>query len=225
MIDMKDDMDKPTRSKNVNDLWDRLEVMESEVRFDGRSYPRGMCKFPFRLTGQGFFPGGDGLWRLDSALSAVSNGSLPINGAVFLGNDFGTLASYNRLRGVSFENVPTWRHLKARVRLAEIPSEETFFTNAIMGLREEGSALGKKSWKSIPEFAEFCGEFIRFQLETLAPRLVVVMGPHARESFDAFANRTPAKVLYTTHPYADFGLSKDRLSDEIQALAKAWRQS
>ncbi|MGA2887502.1 MAG: hypothetical protein ABSE51_05570 [Terracidiphilus sp.] len=220
-----DDMDESTCPKSVNVLWDRLEVMEHEMRFDGRSYPRGMCKFPFRLAGQGFFPGGDGLWRQDSALSAVRDGSLPIGGVIFLGNDFGTLASYNRRRSASFENVPTWRHIKARVCYAEIPSEKTFFTNAILGLREEGSALGKKSWQSIPEFALFCGEFLRFQLETLAPRLVVILGPHARESFDALAKKTSAKVLYTTHPYADFGLSKDRLKDEVHALAKAWRQS
>jgi hypothetical protein len=94
-----------------------------------------------------------------------------------------------------------------------------------MGLREDGSALGKKSWQSIPGFALFCGEFLRFQLEALAPRLVVVMGPNARESFDAFAKGAFAQVLYTTYPYADFGLSKDRLNDEIQALSKAWRES
>jgi hypothetical protein len=218
-------MNDSVGTRCVKELWDRLEAIEREMRFGGKSYPKGMCKFPFRLFGQGFFPGGDGLWREDSALGATRDGSLPIHGVVFLGNDFGTLVSYNRLRSVGFENVPTWRHIKARVRHAEIPCEKTFFTNAILGLREEGSALGKNSWQSIPEFARFCGEFLRFQLETLAPRLVVVLGPHARRSFDTLTTKTPAKVLYTTHPYADFGLSKDRLNEEIQALAKAWRQS
>jgi hypothetical protein len=38
----------------------------------------------------------------------------------------------------------------------------------------------------MPKFTEFCGEFLRFQLQTARPRLPVVMGPDARESFDAF---------------------------------------
>ena len=218
-------MNESECGRSVNELWDRLEVMERELRFDGLPYPKGMSKFPFRLVGQGFFPGGDGLWRQDSALSTVSDGSLPIGGVVFLGDDFGTLVSFNRLRRAGFENVPTWRHIKARVRHAGIPSEKSFFTNAIMGLREDVSAIGKMSWQSIPEFAQFCGEFLRFQLEILAPRLVVVMGPNARESFDVFAKGMPARVLYTTHPYADFGLGGDRLREEIEALAKAWKES
>jgi len=199
--------------------------MERELRFEGRPYPRGMCKFPFRLTGQGFFPGGDGLWRQDSDLSAASDGSLPSRGVVFFGNDFGSLNSYNRLRKSLFENVPTWRHIKARVCKAGIPTDRTFFTNTILGLREEGPALGKKSWQSFPDFAHFCGEFLRFQLKVLAPRLVVIMGPNARESFRAFALKTSAKVLYTTHPYADFGLSEGRLQNEVRALAQAWERA
>src|SRR5215469_2237441 len=121
----------------VFDLWRRLEQQEDEYRFGWRRYPVGMCSFPFRLTGQGFFPGGDGLWRNESELGAASRGILPQRGTVFVGNDFGTLASFRKLQGRGYENVPTWRHIKARIASAKIPSECTFFTNAIVGLRED----------------------------------------------------------------------------------------
>lgn len=210
-------------SRNVLELWGRLDQMEQELRFQGQSYPPGMCKFPFRLAGQGFFPGGDGLWREQAELMANKEGALPKAGVVFIGNDFGTLASYNKLKNRGYENVPTWRHLKARVRNAGLPTEKTFFTNAIMGLREEGSALGRRNWQGLPLFAQFCREFLQFQLEILAPRLVVVMGPNARVAFEAFAIQFHHyRVLYTRHPYADFGLPIERIKEENEALSNAW---
>ncbi len=151
---------------------------------------------------------------------------LPRNGAVFIGNDFGTLSSYLRLENRGYENVPTWRHIKSRVRNASIPPERTFFTNAILGLREEGFTLDKKSRQRISAFSEFCGEFLRYQLNLLAPKLVVIMGPNANEAFDTFAKGSDIyETLYTSHPYADFGLSKERLSEEVERLSRAWKRA
>lgn len=193
------------------------------MRFDGKAYPQGMCEFPFRLRGQGFFPGGDGLWRSESELGSSKSGPLPKAGAMFVGNDFGTLSGFIKLRAKNYENVPTWRHIKARIRAANIPTESTFFTNAIVGLRQDGTALDKRSWESMPDFAKFCGEFLRFQLEVLSPRLVVVMGPDARVAFDTFARQACiGQILYTSHPYADFGLTVERRANDIAALAESW---
>jgi hypothetical protein len=211
-------------SVNVMTLWTKLESMEREGRFDGAAYPIGMTKFPFRLKGQGFFPGGDGLWRNEGHLSESSTGNVLQNVVVFLGNDFGTLTSYRKLQAKGFENVPTWRHIKKRALAADLPVGGLFFTNTIIGLREEGTALTKQSWKKMPKFAEFCGEFLRFQLQAVKPRLIVVMGPEAHESFDAFAKSgLDGKVLYTTHPYADFSLSAARLAADVAILKNAWQ--
>jgi hypothetical protein len=210
----------------VSQLWQRLEAMEKELRFDRMPYPEGMCAFPFRLKGQGFFPGGDGLWRDKGDLAAKNDGVLPQGGVLFLGNDFGVLKSYEKLKQKGFENVLTWRNLKLRVESAGIPSPLTFFTNAIMGLRMEGTALTQRSWQTIPGFPEFCGEFLDFQLATLQPSLTVVMGPHARTAFDALANKSNAgKVLYTSHPYADFNLPPERRAADIAELKAAWEDA
>jgi hypothetical protein len=208
---------------NISELWNRLEAMEREHRFDGKKYPTGMCPFPFRLVGQGFFPGGDGLWRPDDKLSAKNNGGLPIGGVLFLRNDFGTVATYRKLENSGYENPPTWRHIKERIRAAQISVEATFFTNAIVGLREEGTALTKKSWQTMPKVAEFCGEFLRFQLDTLRPRLTVIMGPDARVAFDKFVKAAyKGQTLVTGHPYADFGLTAERRAADIRQLSSAW---
>jgi hypothetical protein len=213
-----------TSSENVLTLWTKLESMEQEQRFEGSAYPVGMAPFPFRLKGQGFFPGGDGLWRDEEHISEASSGSVGHNGIMFLGNDFGTFASYKKLQGNGYENVPTWRHIKKRALAAQLPIRSLFFTNTILGLREEGTALTKKSWKKMPRFADFCGEFLRFQLQTIQPRLVVVMGPDARESFDAFGKTSfSGSVLYTTHPYADFNFSVERLAADVASLREAWQ--
>jgi hypothetical protein len=130
---------------NVSQLWDKIAELESETRFERNAYPKGMCPFPFRLRGQGFFPGGDGLWRDDSEVTAVRAGTLPENGVLFLGNDFGTLSSYESLRSRSYENPWTWRNVKRRVIEAGIPVDKTFFTNATLGLRTEGKRFLKET--------------------------------------------------------------------------------
>ena len=199
--------------------------MEAELRFGGNAYPTEMCEFPFRLMGQGFFPGGDGLWREHGALGASTDGDLPRGGVVFVGNDFGTISSFRKLQKKSYENVPTWRHLKIRVERAGIPKDKTFFTNAVVGLRKDGLALEKVNRAELPAFAEFCAEFLSFQLDVLSPQLVVVMGPQARSAFENFHNRTNGyDVLFMRHPYGDFGLSGELKDRETQELAAAWNK-
>jgi hypothetical protein len=136
-------------------LWAKLESMEQEQRFNGDAYPVGMVPFPFRLQGQGFFPGGDGLWRDEGHICESGSGKLEQNGIVFLGNDFGTLAGYKKLQRNGYENVPTWRHIKKRVVAAQLPVGASFFTNTILGLRAEGTALTKRAGRrcrSSPSF-------------------------------------------------------------------------
>jgi hypothetical protein len=210
---------------NIQDLWGRLSQMEGEHRFGGREYPLGTVKFPFYLKGQGFFAGGDGLWRDDDNLESESDGVLPSGGIVFIGNDFGSLSGFKRLtRG--FENPLTWRNLKARVRAANLPTELTFFTNAFVGLRESGRALDSREWSQMPLFCSYCTEFLTFQLEQLSPKLVVLMGPKSQESFDALIRKSSLvksfQILKTGHPYADFSLSDARKLQDVRLLANAW---
>lgn len=225
---------------SVAELWRRLESMELESRFAGDAYPVGMCAFPFHLTGQGFFPGGDGLWRADSELALISSSLLPFGGLMFVGNDFGTLESYRRLQAKGYENPPTWRHLKARVIRAGLPPELCFCTNAIMGLRTTGTALSKRDWQVMPTFVEFCREFFAFQVETMRPKLVVVLGLNARTTVEVLTGSVAKRpqgmalatfgqhrtsVLYSTHPYGDFNFSTQRRNQDASELRATWEQA
>jgi hypothetical protein len=222
---------------NVQVLWDKLSEMEDRLSFTGKAYPDGMCAFPFRLRGQGFFPGGNGLWRDEGAISEPTSGALPHEGVMFLGNDFGTLQSFQRLRGRAFENPPTWRHLKARVRRANISPDRVFCSNVIVGLRNGSadSALSKKKWRMLEEFPQFCAEFLRFQLTTVRPQLVVTLGPGAAEAMAELNGTTPSRmagemtlgdlntcVLPMSHPYGDFNFDDVRLQRDADVLSEAW---
>jgi hypothetical protein len=225
---------------SVDRLWTRLQEMEAERRFSGEAYPTGMCSFPFKLRGQGFFPGGDGLWRDDAALDQESSGVLPVGGIVFVANDFGTRATYLKLESKGFENPPTWRHLKERIRRANLPKHKAFFTNAIVGLRSErdSKALDVSNWGGEPAFASFCREFLVYQIGALRPRLVVVLGPVARASVESLgAIRKTAglpaatfgchatAIHFASHPYGDLGFTDSRRADEALTLRNAWDRS
>ena len=223
---------------SVATLWEQLRRMEEEGRFDGKPYPAGMVRFPFHLTGQGFFPGGDGLWRDALQIAQRSRGSLAVGGVMFLGNDFGTLRSYTKLRARGFENPPTWRHVRLRIERAKLPSSLAFFTNAVMGLRDGGTALDKKDWEREPQFKSFCREFLAFQIELLKPRLIVVLGPVARATLSALDvgklsnsgrfhalqfDGLESTVYFCTHPYGDFNFDEERKKEDGRELREAWQ--
>lgn len=225
---------------SVGSLWDRLLSMEAEKRFDGRPYPAGMSSFPFRLKGQGFFPGGDGLWREDDQLAQASSGMVPLGGIIFLGYDFGTVRSFEKLRKKGYENPLTWKHVKQRVKRADLASSVMFFTNAVMGLRDAGTALEKKNWDATPKFRAFCGEFLVYQVEITKPRLVVVMGPDSRKTVECLAvgktvapGRFPkmqignqlVTVYFSTHPYGDFNFDDGRKNRDAIELRDAWERA
>jgi len=207
---------------HVSILRAKIAALEAEKRFEGASYPQGMSPFPFHLHGQGFFPGGDGLWRDDSEVTVSRPGDIPTGGVLFLGNDFGTLSTYEKLRSRGYEDPWTWRNVKKRVREVGIPVETTFFTNATLGLRTNEKALSRKNWEAMPTFARFCGEFLDYQLAVIQPRLTVVMGPPAKIAFDALPKaRLAGQILFTTHPYPDH-MNSEVKARSIAELREAW---
>src|SRR5260370_170904 len=141
-----------------------------------------MSAFPRRLKGQGFFPGGDGLWREEDRLRHGCGGSITTGGIMFLGNDFGTLQKFHSTLRRGYENPTTWRNLRPRLERTDIQGKLGFFTNAILGLRTKGSALKGVDWTRHRTFAHFCREFLEFQLETIRPRLLVILGQHAKDA-------------------------------------------
>jgi uracil DNA glycosylase superfamily protein len=222
------------RCPEVKLLWDKIDQLEQERRFEGRPYPKGMAKFSGRLTGQGFFPGGDGLWRDD--VKAPSTSPFPVGGIMFLGNDFGTLESFKKTLQRGYENVPTWQRLKERLEKAAIPGEVGFYTNAVLGLRTEQKAVERINRS--PDFCKFCDEFLRFQLETMNPRMIVALGRAVKSRVCSTLNLssmaettrvvawqgTKLVLHFTSHPYSDFK-QDDRWAERVELLKNAWEEA
>jgi hypothetical protein len=230
-------------------LWHRIHELENERRFAGKPYPNGMAPFPGRLMGQGLFPGGDGLWREAACIKLSSTSPFPIGGIMFLGNDFGTLQTFEKTLQRGYENPPTWLRLKQRLTAAAIPGEVGFYTNAVLGLRTDKQALADLDLS--PDFCQFCGEFLRFQLATMKPRLLVVFGVKTNITFcSTLAADVPAIALWrkkhlrsmeaaetiqpvewrgtklvlhlTSHPYSDANKNDATKSEDAHRLKQAW---
>lgn len=227
----------------VAKLWDKLAEMElAEEAGCGKMYPDGRCKFPFRLRGQGFFPGGDGLWRTLDGLAASSSGVIPEDSIMCVGNDFGKKSDFDGYEFVYFENTTTVKNFRKRIELADLPRNLVFATNAVMGLKTADKALAKTKVWSQPDFVHFNKTFLLFQIETIKPRLVVFMGDDVAQRF---ANLIRTAVVpehlpfmgranfgthrtayhYTTHPYGDFNFDDTRKRTDSDALRRAWEFS
>jgi hypothetical protein len=240
-------------SKRPNDpiglLRSRLKMLESELRFNKRPYPDKLIPFPWILTGRGFFPGGDGLWRDLIPPSAIKGPALhpfPFDGIMFVGQDFGSLQKYPpKDRPWELNNVATWKFLVKRIEESRIPGPCCFFTNALLGLREEGSTIGQNQCVSISEYSDLCRSLLAYQIEIQDPRLIVIfksvneaiyqslfsqistISNNPRISTYVCAGRKRV-VLITQHPSSDHGVIfryPDNYRSRCNALSEAWKHA
>ena len=212
----------------IGQLRKRIAQMESERRFDNKAYPEGLVRFPGVLPGQGFFPGGDGLWRDDPNSAAMHE--LTTGGIMVLGNDFGCLDSedarspgFNQCLPRGYENPPTWTFFK-ELYGKSVPKNECFFTNAYLGLRRcskstdpcpkkvkiTGLSPGLKDEKFLP----FCQEFFECQLSILRPRVIICLGHEPRKflaQFLAPSRESTTPLLDKMRPWKNNSISFNRL--------------
>lgn len=217
----------------IDKLRQRLSDMENERKFNGRSYPEGIEPFPAILNGQGFFPGGDGLWHKKDKLKEQSSVVFPLNGIMFLGNDFGSLAGFKKLN--QHENPPTWWRLRQRLDLADIPGEKGFYTNAYLGLRSDRSALARPIVGM--QYEDFCADFLSYQISVQEPSLIITLGdrpaallqkivlyPDITQGLIQYGsyNGKGICVLIMSHPYSD--MAKTIAAKELEAniMRRAW---
>ena len=219
----------------IEQLRAKIRELEAKGRFNGRAYPEGIELFPKTLVGQGFFPGGDGLWREDepSALRSPGRGEFPDRGIMFLGNDFGTLASFTRLK--LHENPPTWRFIRKRLMASGISGQLGFFTNAYLGLRADRDALAEGM--QMLEYDQMCDELLAYQVNQQRPKLVVVLGdrPCRLVQSTYSIQQLPKgkvcsisldsdhlRILAVSHPFSDLRKSPTEIQKEGTILRETW---
>jgi hypothetical protein len=244
------DLDAAATNKNlpkrqIELLRLKLSDLEAEARFDGNPYPEPLCPFPWPLTGRGFFPAGDGIWRDPDlrSIAAPPAHPFPLSGTMFLGQDFGSISTYPpRNKPYELDNVPTWPFLVRRMKIAGIPGPQGFFTNALLGLRREGSTIGANSCIRDPRYESMCRDFLSYQIQIQDPILVVVFqtAPDLiyrpllkaiqpvdakHQIYSAFCQGRRRVWLTTEHPRSDSGVisrNPANYSARCKRLARAW---
>lgn len=148
-------------------------------------YPEGVVPVPSpQLTGNAFFPGGDGLWKADLA---APRPPMPRNGILVLGHDFGSEAYFDaRKNGSETEFDPaqsnadpnaTWRDLHRLLKLVPVNLSTCFFTNIYMGLRAGDAPMtGPFPGRKDKTFVQKCYDLFTFQLAQLQPKLILTLG-------------------------------------------------
>ena len=137
------------------------------------SYPSIFTEVQCEIPGVGFFPGARGLWNPgDEEIS-----DKPI---MILGHDFGAERDYKLSVERGNENMTalTWKNLCKMLDFYGIEKEHCFFTNAIMGVRSEGSAIGKSPAFEYPDYLNDCKDFLIKQISVQQPKLILVLGLH-----------------------------------------------
>lgn len=175
-------MSDPGYTHRVRTLVDRLAAFGE--------YPPGVAPPPVedaqRIPGTAFFPAGFGLWNPDGGLP-----ELPTRPVVIVGHNWGDLPSYRAIFNNRAEYLetwpekkkkgqPTWWNLIPLLREGGVGPEECFFTNALMGLKNDGKGC-RGPMSEDPTYRRKCREFLKFQLETLRPSVVITLGEDAKD--------------------------------------------
>lgn len=137
------------------------------------SYPDSLKEVCCEIKGLGFFPGARGLWE-------INDFSLADKSIMVLGHDFGAERDYQLSVTRGSENVQslTWKNLITLLKEYNLNPKDIFFTNAIMGVRTNSSALGKSPAFDHQEFLKDCKTFLIEQINTQRPNLIIALGQH-----------------------------------------------
>jgi uracil-DNA glycosylase len=165
---------------------ERAKGLWAEVDSAVSPYPPGVVPVPQAIPGTAFFPGGLGLW-LESEQSPQSAAQGRI---LVVGQDFNTVAAYNRVFevGTEIKTSRTWRNLRSILFEAQLPLKSCVFTNFYMGLRENGPETGIFPGAKDSEFSDRCRKFFDHQVVIWQPRLIVTLGLPALRALSVICN-------------------------------------
>lgn len=153
-------------------------------------YPAGMVPVTKRIHGLSFFPGGRGLYHVDSEPPPF-----PFGGVMVVGQDFDTQEGFDQSWAAKGESPTgaTWRQLLSLLRSAGIAPEQCFFTNAYMGLRVNAkSNTGVSPGRRCAVFRRACASLLVAQIEAVRPRLVICLGNQVLSFFSQIATLPPS---------------------------------
>ena len=156
----------------VADFWAKLSEFND--------YPPDVTPVPELLPGTAAFAASAGLYREHGSRELPP---FPYGGLMVVGHNVDSRSSYEarRVSGSSHGDlVPgppmsTWRGLYKILDQARVPREQFFFTNVFVGLKA-GAATGRFSAHRSSLFRRWCADFLRYQITTMRPSVVLVLG-------------------------------------------------
>ena len=135
----------------------------------------------------GFFPLGSGIL---TDKSEIKKASIPSNGTMVLGNDFGTL-NYFETKCCKTNREESSNKTIANLCNIGLDIETTFFTNFYLGLRNDKLFNGTKNTKRIKQieqdYKEMCYNFFQVQLEMIEPKIVLCLGAEVGQTLSEFS--------------------------------------
>lgn len=143
-------------------------------------YPKGVvCAICPKIRGRSFFPGGCGLGLGDQF-------PFPSRPIMLVGQDFGTRSYWEGLAQQQLDdgepdNEGTWAQIKKWVSLSLLPIERCFFTNALLGVRDDVSDPSVKIDGPSPglDYEPYVSASVNCLMEQillLRPTVVVALG-------------------------------------------------
>jgi hypothetical protein len=201
---------KEIEIKTISEL--RTTILKS---FNDDDYKKAQMKpIDKTITGTGFFPVGDGLFR-----EKGFNPKLPLNGIMVVGQDFDNEKNYTCLVENYDSEIKkgnkTFSNLTKNYNIFNKDTDygrnnlmRTFFTNALLGVREgEMSNKGlNAAFKKSPIYIEKCRRAFICQLRVLKPRIIIFMGSAlikfvssdiiSKELKDRIKGQTISKLIY-----------------------------
>ncbi len=168
----------PMTPHPVEDFWAVLR--------DFDDYPPDITPVPELLPGTAAFAASAGLYREPGSRQLPT---FPYGGLMVVGHNVDSRTNYEERRasGRSHGDIlpgppmSTWRGLYRLLDQAGVQRQQFFFTNVFVGLKE-GTTTGRFSAYRAPSFRRWCADFLRYQIDTMRPRVVLILGvPACRE--------------------------------------------
>jgi uracil-DNA glycosylase len=141
-------------------------------------YPPGVIPIPKQLRSTAFFPGGYGVWCGNSSVEVSSLPSFPFGGIMAVGQDFDCEENYYRTARQPGQNLTKgmWNEFIKIYSQVGSKLEDTFFTNAYMGLRAGSKSTGIFPGSKDFDFKNRCKKFFLKQVDIQRPRLIIALG-------------------------------------------------
>ena len=150
---------------------------------------------PPHIEGTAFYPGGCGLWCGFEHFAPAPE-AFPDAPAMIVAHNYSGAAAFPKLRAKGGEAGSWWRDkVLPLLSGAGIDPYKSFFTNALMGLKD-GASLG--SMNATNEFENECSQFLLEQIRIVKPSIVIAFGQDAYSR----VRRAIPNVARCVHPSA-----------------------